>query len=457
MSKEKIFALLSAQAGDFVSGEDISAQLGISRAAVWKAVGALRRDGYTIEAQTGLGYRLADSPDVLSERELRRRLGETKIVGHTLDCFESVDSTNSYLKRIAAEGAPDGAVAVADEQTAGRGRRGRSFSSGPGRGVYLSALLRPQLAPEKILPLTALGAVAACDAVERTCGVRPQIKWTNDLVLNSEFRGKMEALAGVRSYLQGIRQDYVVLSDSDLIINLPLADVFAAHLESGADITAVCTANGGFVDNATYLTLESDGAIGQVWCAPTTPRGHRSLEIYILSKQLLLTLVDECSAQDKYSFRRDVLAGMTGRLKLRSYVWDGYAAQLRSVQEYYDRSMELLQGSIRAELFAAARPILAKEDDEASSYFAPGSRVKNSLVADGCTIEGSVENCILFPGVTVEKGAELRDSILFKGTRVRDGVTLRYVITDKYVEVLPGRTLMGHESYPIVISKGSIV
>ena len=185
MSKEKIFALLSAQAGDFVSGEDISAQLGISRAAVWKAVGALRRDGYTIEAQTGLGYRLADSPDVLSERELRRRLGETKIVGRTLECFESVDSTNSYLKRIAAEGAPDGAVAVADEQTAGRGRRGRSFSSGPGRGVYLSALLRPQLAPEKILPLTALGAVAACDAVERTCGVRPQIKWTNDLVLTA--------------------------------------------------------------------------------------------------------------------------------------------------------------------------------------------------------------------------------------------------------------------------------
>ena len=78
------------------------------------------------------------------------------------------------------------------------------------------------------------------------------------------------------------------------------------HLERGADITAVCTANGGFVDNATYLTLESDGAIGQIWCAPTAPRGHRSLEIYILSKQLLLTLVDECSAQDKYSFRRDV-------------------------------------------------------------------------------------------------------------------------------------------------------
>ncbi len=165
---------------------------------------------------------------------------------------------------------------------------------------------------------------------------------------SGEFRGKMEALAGVRSYLQGIRQDYVVLSDSDLIINLPLADVFAAHLESGADITAVCTANGGFVDNATYLTLESDGAIGQVWCAPTAPRGHRSLEIYILSKQLLLTLVDECSAQDKYSFRRDVLAGMTGRHEAPELRLGRLRRPAPLRAGVFDRSMELLQGSIRA-------------------------------------------------------------------------------------------------------------
>lgn len=154
------------------------AQLGISRAAVWKAVGALRRDGYTIEAQTGLGYRLADSPDVLSERELRRRLGETKTVGRTLHCFESVDSTNSYLKRIAAEGAPDGAVAVADEQTAGRGRRGRSFSSSPGRGVYLSALLRPQLAPEKIR------------RSRRSARWRPAMRWSAPAACGRRLSGR---------------------------------------------------------------------------------------------------------------------------------------------------------------------------------------------------------------------------------------------------------------------------
>lgn len=279
----------------------------------------------------------------------------------------------------------------------------------------------------------------------------------NRVYRGGEFRGRIEALAGVRSYLEEIRQDYVVLCDSDLIVNLPLSNVFAAHLASGADITAVCTADGGFAENATYFTLAPDGAIEQVWCAPSRPRGHRSLEIYIMSRALLLALVDECAAQEKYSFRRDVLAAMCTKLRLQSYVWDGFAAQLRSVQEYYDRSMELLHAPIRAELFCAQRPILAKEDDEASSYLAPESRVKNSLIADGCTVEGTVENCILFPGVTIERGAQAYGCILMKGTCVRRDASLRCVIADKGVEIGAERTLTGHENYPLVLSKGSVI
>ena len=269
---------------------------------------------------------------------------------------------------------------------------------------------------------------------------------------DGQFRGRVDALGSVMNYLKGIRQDYVVLSDSDTVINAPLEDVLRRHIDTGADITAVCTANGGFVDNATYLTLESDGAIGQVWCAPTAPRGHRSLEIYILSKQLLLTLVDECSAQDKYSFRRDVLAGMTGRLKLQSYVWDGYAARIDTIESYYRRSMELLRPEIRMELFAPQRPIFAKENDSPSSYM-DGSCV-NSLIADGCDIQGTVKNCILFRGVRIEPGADVEGCILFKGTVVRRGAVLRGVITDKYVTVQEGRTLMGHENYPLVVARG---
>ncbi len=183
MSKETVLKLLQSNSGSFVSGEGISAELGITRAAVWKAVTALRKDGYDIEARKSQGYRLSDAPDRLSETEIRARLESVKLVGRKLCCFERVDSTNSYLKRAASEGVVDGTVAVADEQTGGRGRRGRDFLSPPGKGVYLSALLRPPVEPNHLLPITGFTAVAVCNAVERVAGVRPRIKWANDLVL----------------------------------------------------------------------------------------------------------------------------------------------------------------------------------------------------------------------------------------------------------------------------------
>ena len=147
---------------------------------------ALRRDGYDIEARKSQGYRLTDAPDRLSETEIRARLGETKLVGRKLVCFESVDSTNAYLKRVASQGVVDGTVAVADEQTGGRGRRGRSFRSPAGKGVYLSVLLRPPVEPNALLPITGFGAVAVCNAIERVALVRPRIKWANDLVLGGK-------------------------------------------------------------------------------------------------------------------------------------------------------------------------------------------------------------------------------------------------------------------------------
>ena len=184
MSKEQVLRLLQGSGGEYVSGESVSETLGITRAAVWKAVDALRRDGYDVESRKSQGYRLVAAPDRLGETEIRACLGATQRVGRALLCYERIDSTNACLKRAASEGAPDGTVAVADEQTGGRGRRGRSFLSLAGKGIYLSALLRPPLEPNRLLPLTGLAAVAMCDAVERVAGVRPQIKWTNDLVLN---------------------------------------------------------------------------------------------------------------------------------------------------------------------------------------------------------------------------------------------------------------------------------
>ena len=274
---------------------------------------------------------------------------------------------------------------------------------------------------------------------------------------SEEYRGKMEALAGVRSYLEEIRQDYVVLADSDLIINIPLAEVYRSHVLSGADITCVCRQDYQSTENATFFELGADNRILKTLCSPKKPTGYHCLEIYILSKELLLRLVDECAAEEKYSLRRDVLNGMSGSLDLRGYVWNGRAAQIRTVQEYFDKSMGLLEPAVYRDLCAAGRPIRAKEDDEAPTYIAPESSCVNSLVADGCIIEGTVENSILFPGVTVKKGAVVKNSILFKHTVVEEDARISFVIADKYVLVRKGETLVGNASYPMAISKNSVV
>ena len=183
MSRQAVLTYLRTREGEFLSGEELSRQLGLSRTAVWKAVDALRKEGYTIEARTGLGYRLSGAPDALTETEIRRFLGPTEHVGRELRCFDEIDSTNNYAKQLAAAGGTDGAVVVANCQTAGRGRMARSFQSPRDKGIYLTALLRPELPPERLMVVTAMAGVAVCEAVEQVCGVRPKLKWPNDPVL----------------------------------------------------------------------------------------------------------------------------------------------------------------------------------------------------------------------------------------------------------------------------------
>ena len=185
MSREKVLSLLLEQGGQYVSGEAMSRTLGISRAAVWKAIEALRQEGYVIQSAPNRGYCLEAAPDRVREGELSGPLEGCRVGGRLL-CLETVDSTNTEAKRRAMAGAPDGLVILSEEQTGGRGRRGRAFQSPKGKGLYLTALLRPKLEPSQVADFTAWVAVAVCDGVEAACGLRPRIKWTNDLVLGGK-------------------------------------------------------------------------------------------------------------------------------------------------------------------------------------------------------------------------------------------------------------------------------
>lgn len=185
MSRESVLSLLRENQEKDLSGEAMSRTLGISRAAVWKAIEALRQEGYEISSAPNRGYRLISAPDRVREGELAGPLAGCHI-GAELLCLDTIDSTNTECKRRAMDGAPEGLVVIADEQTGGRGRLGRSFQSPKGKGLYLTALLRPNLPPQDVTDFTAWAAVAVCDGIEACCGVRPQIKWTNDIILNGK-------------------------------------------------------------------------------------------------------------------------------------------------------------------------------------------------------------------------------------------------------------------------------
>jgi BirA family biotin operon repressor/biotin-[acetyl-CoA-carboxylase] ligase len=175
-------------AGDAVSGEYLAAQLGLSRAAVWKRVHRLKAQGYVIEGSPRRGYRLLAVPDKLLPAEVLQGL-QARLLKGPVHYFETLDSTNNLAKELAARGAPEGTVVVAEAQTGGRGRLGREWDSPPGVGLYVSLVLRPMLPPMDLPQITLTTAVAVAKAVRRVAGVAPGIKWPNDLLLNGKKLG----------------------------------------------------------------------------------------------------------------------------------------------------------------------------------------------------------------------------------------------------------------------------
>ena len=178
--KEQILEMLRQSSG-YLSGGTICKALGVSRAAVWKVIEGLRHQGYIIESAPNRGYRLVQTTTQLCAQEILPRLEDCPW-RDTVTVLDTVDSTNSRAKALALQGAKAGTVLIADCQTGGRGRMGRSFLSPSGMGAYLSVVLRPQCAPQELMHLTCATAVAMCDAIENAAGFRPGIKWANDLV-----------------------------------------------------------------------------------------------------------------------------------------------------------------------------------------------------------------------------------------------------------------------------------
>lgn len=180
----RILELLRRQEG-FLSGEDIGKELSITRAAVWKGIKKLREEGYEIEAVTNRGYRLTNPETMYNKRELEQGL-KTKTMGQSIYFYEETDTTNNRARELALEGAPEGTLVVAEKQTAGRGRRGKVWESPLGTGIWMSLVLRPQIAPAEASVLTLLCGLATAEAIEAETGLSAGIKWPNDILINGK-------------------------------------------------------------------------------------------------------------------------------------------------------------------------------------------------------------------------------------------------------------------------------
>lgn len=180
--KGEILKLLKERRG-YLSGQELCERFGVSRTAVWKVMNQLKEDGYEIEAVRNKGYVLRSTPDILSKEELESTI-HTEWAGANVAFFERTDSTNTQIKRLAEAGAPHGTLAVAEIQEGGKGRRGRSWVSPPGVGIWMSLLLRPQIDSVSASMLTLVMALSASRGIREATGIDAQIKWPNDLVLN---------------------------------------------------------------------------------------------------------------------------------------------------------------------------------------------------------------------------------------------------------------------------------
>ena len=279
------------------------------------------------------------------------------------------------------------------------------------------------------------------------------------------YSGRVDALASVMDMLKDQKEKYVVMTDANIAVNFDFKALMKAHAESGADVTMVykkeeIPAGLKKISDAInfYFTMNMEGNKVKEIYLNSKEDGVQNLgmNIYVLERELLIKLIEAAYVRGYKYFERDVLSTQTEKLDIQGYEFTGYSARISDMQSYFVENMKLLKDENLDGLFAGS-PIYTKVRDDNPTRYIVGSKAKNVLVADGCVIEGEVENCIFFRGVKIAKGAKVKNCVLMQDTIVGEGANLEYVITDKNVTVSAGKELRGTDSFQVFVDKGTTV
>lgn len=275
-----------------------------------------------------------------------------------------------------------------------------------------------------------------------------------------KFSTPIESVYSVKGFIKNSDVEYILLQDCDTVCNIDYTKMLAAHLENKADVTITyknCTVPQ-HRKEAIILDMSSDGYIKEMLIAPETDGTvNMAFGSVLLSKDLLLELVTDCMSRNQVDYKRHLLMQNLKKYKYYGFEYDGYSATINSTDDYFNANMALMNPSVRSALFNSERPIYTKVRDDMPSKYGLGSCVKNSLIAQGCTIDGAVENCVISKGVHIGKGAKISNCVIMQDTEIGTNAGLDYVICDKDVVIKNERALMGYSSYPIYISKASTV
>lgn len=278
-----------------------------------------------------------------------------------------------------------------------------------------------------------------------------------------EYSGVLDALRANFDYLRRSKQKYVILTNSNFIMNTSFETMIEQHIDNDADITLMYKKVGSteleFSHSSSsahvFIDVGEDNIVRDMEVNPNaTSFDNLFIDVLLIKRTLLIHLVDQAIANGAKSFEEDILRPFirSGALKIMAHCTSAYYRRIETIKGYFDFNLDLLNQDVRKELFSS-RPIYTKKRDDAPAVYRSGAKVTNSIVADGCVIEGTVENSILFRGVHVVRGAVVKNSIIMQDSYIEDNVELENVILDKEVTVRSNGRLIAPRQYPIVIGK----
>ena len=273
------------------------------------------------------------------------------------------------------------------------------------------------------------------------------------------YRGNLEALSNAVSFLNATKPDYVVMCDTTVICNIDFREALKSHVESGADVTAICNRHieDYECDSDDLVLTAENGVVNDL--AMGYMLGDNSLVgmgMFIIARKTLIEIINNYVSRGRYSFEKDYLltSFVKKSIKINAYEFKGAVLRNHNVVSYFKNSFKLMNPEIKKDIFKRDAIIRTKVRDEAPTFYDKNSTVNECLLADGCQIKGTVENSILFRGVVVEEGAVVRNSIVMQGTHIGKSATINYAIIDKDVDISQGTPLTGAPLTPIIIHKG---